>query len=446
MQDWQNKGVTELGEAIGRGEIDPVELAQSYLDAIAAHPEADRIYARTTPERALAEAKAAAQRAKLKTRRHLLDGVPLSWKDLFDSAGTATEAGSALLEGRVPDTDARVLRNASQAGTVCLGKTHMSELAFSGIGLNPVTATSPNINDPEAVPGGSSSGAAASVAFGLAPGAIGSDTGGSVRIPAAWNDLVGFKTTSGRISLDGVLPLAKRFDTIGPLGRSVTDCVQMLSVLEGRPAADLRGVSLKGMVFARLESVVFDDIRPEPLAAYQAAEERLRAAGATIVPVTSAALEEAMPLAAYLFASEGYGLWKDVIEAAPDKMFPEILKRFRGGAGVSAPDYIAAWEKLEGLRKLWHAQVAGYDAVLCPTAPILPPNAARMLSDEDYYVTENMLALRNTRVGNMMGLPAVTLPTRAAGGTPSCGILLMGRPFAEENLARVARGAEIALS
>ena len=146
----------------------------------------------------------------------MLDGVPISWKDLFDSAGVGTESGSDLLLGRVPDRDALVLRNATAMGTVCLGKTHMSELAFSGLGLNPVKETPPCVNDAEAVPGGSSSGAATSVAFGLAACGIGSDTGGSVRIPSAWNDLVGLKTTSGRVSLEGVVPLCLKFLALRP--------------------------------------------------------------------------------------------------------------------------------------------------------------------------------------------------------------------------------------
>ncbi len=194
---WLNMTAAELGREIGAGRINPVDLAELHLDAIAKHPMADRIYARTTPARARAEAMAAHGRARRGFRKGLLDGVPISWKDLFDTAGVATESGSALLRNRVPARDAEVLEVATQGGLVCLGKTHMSELAFSGLGLNPVTATPPCINDDDAVAGGSSSGAATSVAFGLAPAAIGSDTGGSVRIPAAWNDLVGLKTTAG---------------------------------------------------------------------------------------------------------------------------------------------------------------------------------------------------------------------------------------------------------
>ena len=212
-----------IGQAIEGGAADPVELAEAFLDAIAAHPFRDRIYVRLTPDRARAEALAARDRAKAGLRRGPLDGVPLSWKDLFDTAGVGTEAGTALLAGRRPGRDAAVLAQATLRGTVCLGKTHMTELAFSGLGLNPRTATPPNALDPDLAPGGSSSGAAVSVALGLAAAAVGTDTGGSVRVPAAWNGLVGFKPTHGALPEKGVVPLARRFDIAGPIARSVED-------------------------------------------------------------------------------------------------------------------------------------------------------------------------------------------------------------------------------
>ena len=441
MQDWLRMNAGDLGRGIGAGEIDPEALCETYLAAIAAHPLRDRIYTVVTAERARAEAAAAAMRARAGQRRGPLDGVPISWKDIFDSAGVATEAGSALLEGRVPARDAEVLRNATQAGLVCLGKTHMSELAFSGLGLNPVTATPPCVNNSAAVPGGSSSGAATSVAFGLAACGIGSDTGGSVRIPAAWNDLVGLKTTAGRVSCEGVVPLCERFDTVGPLARSVGDAALMLAALEGGKAADLRGARLEGMRFAALRTVVLDDLREGPEAAHAGAMARLRKAGALVEEIEAPEVAEAMPLSPALFAGEAYGVWRDAIEAAPDKMFAPILERFRGGHDISAAEYVAAWRKLEGLRAAWHARVAGYDAVLMPTAPNLPPDQDRLMSDEAYYVTENLLTLRNTRVGNLMGLCAVTLPT----GVPSCGLMLCGKPDQEERLLRVAAAAEAAL-
>ncbi|MBV6637326.1 MAG: amidase, partial [Mameliella sp.] len=282
MTNWTEMNAADLGRGIGRKEIDPVALTEHFLNEINAHPLRDRIYARLTPDRALAEAEAAKTRAEQGLRVHPLDGVPISWKDLYDSAGTVTEAGSGLLAGRIPARDAEVLRTATLNGLICLGKTHLSELAFSGLGLNPVTATAPCVNDPDAVAGGSSSGAAASVAFGLAPSGVGSDTGGSVRLPACWNDLVGLKTTSGRLSLKGAVSLIASFDTVGPLCRSVEDAALMLSALEGAPAPDLSGTSLKGRRFAALQTVVMDDLDPAPAQAYALALDKLRAAGAII--------------------------------------------------------------------------------------------------------------------------------------------------------------------
>ncbi len=431
----------DLGRAIAAGKADPMDLTERYLAAIAAHPDADRIYARLTPDRARAEARAAAERAKAGLRLSPLDGVPISWKDLFDSAGVATEAGAALLKGRVPAADATVLANATSLGLICLGKTHMTELAFSGLGLNPVTATPPNVNDPALVPGGSSSGAATSVGFGLAAAAVGSDTGGSVRIPAAWNDIVGLKTTSGRLPLTGVVPLVASFDTVGPLTRTVEDAALLFAALEGAKPADLRGAGLHGARLAILDTLAFDEIRDAPARAFDSAAARLSAAGARIDRMTFPALEKAMALAGILFTAEAYATWRDEIEAAPDLMFPPVRERFRAGAAFNAADFVAAWMRLRAIRATWAAATAPYDAVLIPTSAILPPNAARLVADHDYFVTENLLALRNTRIGNLLGVSALTLPT----GTPSCGIMLMGKPFGEEALLRLGAAAEKAL-
>jgi len=384
---------------------------------------------------------AAAARAKAGFRKGLLDGVPISWKDLFDTAGVATEAGSALLKGRTPARDATVLETATLQGLVCLGKTHMSELAFSGLGLNPVTATPPNLNDDRAVPGGSSSGAAASVAFCLAPAAIGSDTGGSVRVPAAWNDLVGLKTSVGSLPMGGVLPLCERFDSIGPLAHSVEDCALLLQALSGGAPTDLAGATLSDARLAILETVALDDIRDRPAKGFDDAVARLGRAGATITRLGFPEAAEAMALAATLVTAEAYGIWRDIIETAPQKMFPRILDRFRTGATVLAMDYVAGWRKLESIRKVWADRTAVFDAVLLPTSPILPPDANRLLADDAYYVTENLLAMRNTRIGNMLGVCALTLPT----SQPSCGISLMCPPGQEARLLRLGTAAERAL-
>ena len=442
MQDWLTMSAAALGRGIAAGNIDPVALTQTYLNAIDAHPLRDRIFARVTHSRALAEAAAAKVRADQGRRLSPLDGVPISWKDLFDTAGIITEAGSALLKDRTPGADAEVLTNAAHMGLVCLGKTHMSELAFSGLGYNPVTETTPCVNDLDAVSGGSSSGAAGSVAFNISPAAIGSDTGGSVRIPAVWNDLVGLKTTAGRVSVAGTVPLCSSFDTIGPLTRSVEDAALLLAALEGRAPADLKGATLAGAKFAALRTVAMDDVEDAPLGAFNSALAKLEAAGAEITWIDAPEVATGMAQSAVLFTSEAYGQWRDVIEANPDLMFGEILERFRAGGSFSAPDYLVAWRVLEQARKDWAARVKGYDAVLCPTSPMLPPNIERLATDHDYYVERNLKALRNTRIGNMMGLCVLTLPT----GTPSCGISLMGAPNCEEALLRIGTAAEAALS
>lgn len=440
MEDWLWASAADLGRGIEAGDIDPVHLTEAYLSEIAGHVLVNRIYARTTADRARAEAKAASERAKLGMRRSPLDGVPISWKDLYDTAGVATEAGTRLLTGRVPDRDAFVLQAATDAGLVCLGKTHMTELAFSGLGLNPMTESPPCVNDLDAVSGGSSSGAAASVAFGLAAAGIGSDTGGSVRAPAAWNDLVGLKTAPGRLSLDGVVPLCARFDTVGPLCRTVEDAALLLAAMEGKSAPAPVGATLEGARLAILKTSAFDNLRDVPRVAFEGAAERLCSAGAVVEDIELTCVSEAMAMAGVLFAPEAYGTWKKAIEANPDAMYPLVLERFRGGASIAAADFVAAWQRLDVLRKTYASATAAYDAVILPSVPILPPNLAEVFGDDDLFVSENLLTLQNTRIGNLMGLAGLTLPT----GVPSCGILFQGP--SEERLLRIGAAAEVALA
>jgi aspartyl-tRNA(Asn)/glutamyl-tRNA(Gln) amidotransferase subunit A len=280
------------------------------------------------------------------------------------------------------------------------------------------------------------------VAFGLAAASIGSYTGGSVRIPSAWNDLVGLKTTQGRLSLEGVVPLALKFDTVGPLCRSVEDAALLTAALEGSKAPDLRGASLKGCRFAILETVMMEGLRDAPKAAFERAVERLKAVGAIVEVIQVPAAQQALDVSGQLMTSEAYGLWRDVIEAAPEKMYSEILRRFRLGLEYSGPDYVAAWAALDGARVAYDQATAGYDAVLAPTAPILPPNLERLKTDEEYYVTENLLALRNTRLGNLLGLCSLTLPT----DTPSCGLMILAAPDQDSAVLRLGAAAEAALA
>lgn len=439
--DWGRMSACDLGREIEDGQIDPVALTEFFLDAVRGHAFRETIYARMTEDRARAEAKAARQRAQNGTRASLLDGVPISWKDLFDTANVATEAGSRLLAGRVPRLDAKIVANAAAAGVVSLGKTHLTELAFSGLGLNPSTETPPNINNPALVPGGSSSGAAASTAFGLAAAGIGSDTGGSVRIPAAWNNLVGMKTTHGLVSLEGVVPLCARFDTVGPLCRTVEDATHLIGAMTANRPVDLKAARLQGKRFLVLETLALDECDDPVMQGFDDAVARLEAGGAHIVRAPLETVNDALDLAGCLYTVEAYGTWGERIEADPEAMYGPIRERFRAGREFSGADYVRAWQELDRLRVEYATATAAFDGVLCPTSPILPPDRDRLLADDDYFREKNILGLRNTRIGNLLGLCALTLPTSQWGA----GLMVMGAAGADAALLRIGAAIEAQL-
>jgi aspartyl-tRNA(Asn)/glutamyl-tRNA(Gln) amidotransferase subunit A len=435
-QLWLKMTACELGRGIDNKSISPIALVKTYLEAIRNHPLNNDIYARISSERALKEASAAEIRAKKNNRLSLLDGVPISWKDLFDSKGINTEAGSMLLSGRIPESDAVVLDNATQAGLVCLGKTHMSELAFSGLGLNPMTKTTPCVNNLDAVSGGSSSGAAGSVAFNLASIGIGSDTGGSVRVPAAWNDLVGLKTTSQDISLKGVVPLCPKFDTIGPLCRSVEDAAVIYSILKKQNFTPIK--KPKSLRLMRLEGISEEGIENAPLTAFDNACAKISRTGIAITKHKFPILEKLLSLAGIIYTVEAYEVWGELLEKEGKKMYPEILSRFMVGKSFTQNEYKNAWSSINSIRSDWMNFTQEFDAVILPTSPILPPNKTKLLSDSPYYKSANLLALRNTRIGNMLGLCSITLPT----SQPSCGFMIMGAPFSELKLLNIASKIE----
>ena len=434
---WTSLSACELGRQIGQGAIDPRELASVYFDCIRESAEADDIFVRLTESRARAEAEAAARRVGEGRRLSILDGVPISWKDNFDTAGVGTEGGTLLLKGRVPKNDAEAVRRAAAAGLVCLGKTHLSEIAFSGLGLNPVMATPRCINDPEAVAGGSSSGAAASVARGLAAAGIGSDTGGSVRIPSAFNDLVGLKTTLGLIPLDGVIPLCRSFDTIGPLTKTVEDAAALLAVFLQLPhPPDLAGGRIDKMRFMVLEEAL-EDVREEPLRGFNRAVDAIRSAGARIETRSLDSVASALTLSACLYGVEAAAQWYERASANSDLMYSQIWLRVKSGKAFLGMDFVRSWMLLLGFRESYRASTAGFDAVLLPSGTLLPPKVDQLLSDDDFHMRENILALRNTRIANLMEVPALTIPT----GVPSTGIMLFGRPLEEARLLRI--GSEV---
>jgi aspartyl-tRNA(Asn)/glutamyl-tRNA(Gln) amidotransferase subunit A len=440
----------ELGAAIQNGQIDPVDLTEHFLARIEAEDPGHRIYIRATAERARAEAAAAAQRAKAGLRQGALDGVPMSWKDLTDTAGTETTFGSALLRDRIPKRDALLLRRATLAGMICLGKTTLSEFAYSGLGINPVFGTPANGADGEVerVPGGSSSGAAVSVTNGLAPAGIGSDTGGSVRIPAALNGIVGLKTTIGVLPLDGILALSPTFDTIGPLTRDVANANAIFAMLNQSRPYDLTGVSLRGVRLLKPTDIMFDDLDDTVAAAMAAALDNLANAGAEIIEGEVPEFAEAFELVAKhgnIISAEAYAMWHDQVESRGDEMYWGVRSRFELAKTLSAIDAESAHIGLRAIAARFCARVAGFTAVVHPTCPRIAPPIADLQDDPAAYDDANMAMTRNTRLGNIMETCGVTLPCQRPGELP-VGLSLMAAGHNEGRVLRLAKAAEAALA
>jgi aspartyl-tRNA(Asn)/glutamyl-tRNA(Gln) amidotransferase subunit A len=447
---WHEQTGVELGSGIGAGTIDPVELAEYFLERIAAEDADQRIFIRMAPERTRAEASAARARQKDGLRRGPLDGVPVSWKDLVDVAGVETTMATRALKGRVPERDALLLSRATHAGTVFLGKTNMTEFAFSGLGINTTHGTPANACDPDTprIPGGSSSGAGVAVARGLGPIAIGSDTGGSVRIPAALNGIVGLKTTIGALSTQGVLPLSPLLDTVGPLTADTADAAAMWSVLSGRPMADLKSCDLKGRLFVAVDAPLWKGVDAGIDRACREGIAKLEAAGAAVewrdVPELSEAMEAMISMGG-LVTTDAWSCWSDLIEADPDLIYPPMLPRFQSGTKQAGHDLLRLMRRLDELSASLHRKMAGCDAMIAPTVPATPPAIADLIDDLDAYTKANVMSLRNTTPGNLTKVCALTLPCGVDDHGMPAGLMLMQRANQEEALLRVGKAVEAAL-
>ncbi len=451
MTAWHGMTGLELGAAIGAGAIDPVDLAEFFLGRIAAEDPDGLVFIRMAEDRTRVEAAAARARQRAGLRRGPLDGVPVSWKDLADVAGVETTMATKALRGRVPGRDAALLARATHAGAVFLGKTNMTEFAFSGLGVNTTHGTPANARDPVTprVPGGSSSGAAVAVARGLGPIAIGSDTGGSVRIPASVNGVTGLKTTVGALPMDGVLPLSPLLDTVGPLTADAADAAAAWSVLSGRPMADLEGANLRGRLLVAVRDPLWSGVDPGVDRACREAVAALEAAGATVEWRDSPELAEAMRAMASmggLVAADAWSCWSEVVEADPDLIYAPMLPRFRSGMGQTGHGLLRLMRRLDELAASLHRKLAGCDAMIAPTVPAPPPPIAELVDDIRAYTGANATALRNTTPGNLAKLCALTLPCgRDDLGLPA-GLMLMQRPHGEEALLRLGKAVEAAFA
>lgn len=454
---WHEMSALALGRGIESGEIDPRALAEYFLDRIAAADPDNMIYLRTTAARARKEAEAAHARAEAGLRFSPLDGVPISWKDLYYTAGDVTSHGSPVLADRVPEKDAPVVERAGRAGLVCLGKTNQTEYAFSILGINPHYGTPPNPFDKKTprLPGGSSSGGGVSVSRGLAAAAIGSDTGGSVRVPSAWNGLVGLKTSFGRLPLDGVLPLSTTLDTVGPLTHDVADAAALFSVLDGRagpgtPAwVDIGDAAPQALRLARPTSTVWEALGDDVSAVAEAAVAKLAAAGASVADIETPEFTEVDQLISHFgpyHAAECHAVWGEAIEAKPNLVYGPILERIRLGGTMKASTVERTKHGLRAAADKLHARMREAGVLVMPTVPISPPPIAELENDLEAWTAANAVVLRNTRLGNFLDCCAVTLPCGLdANGVP-VGLMLMAPSGDDERLLRLAAAAEAVLT
>ena len=441
----------QLAAELARG----ATTAEALLDAALARAqdaagEGARVFTRLGAERARAAARASDGLRAAGVVRSPLEGIPVSVKDLFDVAGEVTTAGSAVLQGAAPAArNAPVIDRLIAAGAVIVGRTNMSEFAFSGVGLNPHHGTPKNPwNRADArIPGGSSSGAAVSVTDGMAAVAIGSDTGGSVRIPSALCGLTGFKPTQRRVPTEGALPLSTTLDSIGPLGASVRCCAITDAVLAGLAPQPPAPREVAGARLAVPETVVLDGLDATVAAAFERALKRLSAAGARISRIAVPEFAEIAALNARgtLSAAESWAWHRGLLATRAAEYDPRVVTRIRGGEGMNAADYI----DLLAARQRWVAQVqtriAGFDALVLPTLPIVAPRIAELQASDDAFFAANGLILRNPSLINFLDGCALSLPCHEPGTAP-VGLMLAAAGGRDDDILALGAGAEAVLA
>lgn len=410
--------------------------------------EGGRAFTRVYDDQALAAARASDRLRAAGLARSAIDGLPVSIKDLFDVAGETTLAGSVAREGEpAAVADAPVVQRLRAAGAVIVGKTNMTEFAFSGLGLNPHYGTPLNAWDRVAgrIPGGSSSGGAVSVTDGMAVASIGSDTGGSVRIPAALCGLVGFKPTARRVPLQGALPLSASLDSIGPIAPSVACCAQLDAILSGQDLAPSRA-ALRGLRLAVPLTVALDGMDDHVARSFRAALDRLSAAGALVQELELPAFARLATINAKggLTAAEAWWWHRDLIARAGAKYDPRVVSRILRGKEISAADYL----DVQQARSVWTAEVEraleGFDALVLPTVPVVAPKVAELAASDDAYFQANGLILRNPTLINFLDGAALSLPCHEPGTGP-VGLMVAGPAMSDRRVLALGRAMEAVL-
>jgi aspartyl-tRNA(Asn)/glutamyl-tRNA(Gln) amidotransferase subunit A len=375
-----------------------------------------------------------------------LAGLPVSVKDLFDIEGERTLGGSTALDDAPPARrDAAVVERLKAAGAVIVGRTNMTEFAYSGVGINPHYGTPGNPHDRARVPGGSSSGAAVSAKDGSAVVAIGTDTGGSVRIPAALCGLVGFKPTQARVPLAGALPLSGTLDSIGPLARSVACCAIADAVLAGEEPTVPAEMPVAGLRLAIPGTVMLDGLDDGVAHAFSRAASALSRQGAQIADIPLAELGEyaAINATGGFSAAEAFTWHRALMERRGADYDPRVRVRIERGRSMTAADYVTLLADRSRFIAAVEARTVSFDALLCPTVPIVAPPIAAFADDKD-FARLNVLLLRNPSIINFLDACAITLPIERPGEAP-VGLMLIGRHGEDRRLLSIARGVEAAL-
>lgn len=376
-------------------------------------------------------------------------GIPVSIKDLFDMAGDVTTAGSKVLRGEPPaGADCAAVARLRAAGFIPIGRTNMTEFAYSGLGLNPHYGTplNPFERGRGRAPGGSSSGAAVSITDQMSYGALGTDTGGSCRIPAAFCGIVGFKPTTHRVPVSGAFPLSQTLDSVGPLAASVGCCAALDAVLAGEPVASLEEVGLRGRRFAIPTHYALDSLDRHVARHFGGALKKLSDAGAQVSHIPLAELDElpAINRKGSFSGPEAYALHRERIESQGALYDPRVLMRLQRGREHSAADYLDLIRARADLQRRVDSALAEFEALLLPTTPIIAPLLEDLESDEGYLRT-NQLALRNTAVANFLDRCAISIPCHEAGTAP-VGLMLMGPHGGDRRVLQVASAIESLVS
>lgn len=375
-------------------------------------------------------------------------GVPVALKDLFDIAGEPTPAGSTVLADAPPAAaNAPVVQRMLNAGFIAMGRVNMTEFAFSGLGINPHRGTprSPWDRAAARIPGGSSSGTAVAVADGMAAAGLGTDTGGSCRIPAAFCGIVGYKPTSRRIPITGVVPLAPSLDSVGPLAPTVACCAAIDAILAGEEPATPDPAPLAGLRLAVPENMVLDGMDATVAAAFDRALSVLSSAGAHVRRVRFVAFDAIAAVNARggYAAGEAYAWHRALLAAKGSGYDPRIRVRIMRGEGMSAADYLDLVAARARIVADFDASTRDFDCVVMPTVPIVAPTIAS-LDDEREYNRVNLHVLRNTALGNFLDRCAISIPCHRPGDAP-VGLMLMGETMGDARLFRIAAGVEAAL-